>query len=152
MVGFKPPALKCKWQVLAPLCLLEHPPGSFMRLQALSSQLWPHFSSFSARLQRQGWRREQGEEAHWCLCPRWAGRPGLCIFQPRPFEPGGWEGGAEDQVKRVLPPLAPEEVAVHPGNALIIPFALCLPLQSGAEGLGGLSFPFSFLFNLEVLF
>lgn len=100
MVGFKPPALKCKWQVLAPLCLLEHPPGSFMRLQALSSQLWPRFSSFSARLQRQGWRREQGEEAHWCLCPRWAGRPGLCIFQPRPFEPGGWEGGAEDQVKR----------------------------------------------------
>lgn len=32
LVGFKPPALKCKWQVLAPLCLLEHPPVSFMRL------------------------------------------------------------------------------------------------------------------------
>lgn len=93
LVGFKPPALKCKWQVLAPLCLLEHPPGSFMRLQALSSRLWPRFSSFSARLQRQASRREQGEEAHWCLCPRWAGRPGLCIFQPRPFEP--WRLGRE---------------------------------------------------------
>lgn len=43
LVGFKLPALKCKWQVLAPLCLSEPPPGSFMRLQALSSQLWPRF-------------------------------------------------------------------------------------------------------------
>lgn len=93
LVGFKPPALKCKWQVLAPLCLLEHPPVSFMRLQALSSPLWPRFSSFSARLQRQASRREQGEEAHWSPCPRWAGRPGLCIPQPRPFEP--WRLGRE---------------------------------------------------------
>lgn len=52
------------------------------------SALAPFFS-FSARLQRQATRQEQGKKAHSPLHPCWAGRPGLCVFQPCPFEPWG---------------------------------------------------------------
>lgn len=97
------------------------------------SALAPFFS-FSARLQRQTTRQEQGEEARSQLHPHWAGRPGLRIFHHVPLSCGGWEGSTEDQVKRGPPPWAPAGRCVASWDRSNHPFALCRPPRSSGGG------------------
>lgn len=123
----------------ASACLFYEMTGTFI------SALAPFFS-FSARLQRQTTRPEQGEEARPQLHPHWAGRPGLRGFRRVPLSRGGWEGSAEDQVKRG-PPRPPghlQDAALHPGTALIIPSLCAFHLSLVERGFG--AFLLLFLF------
>lgn len=109
---------------------------------AFISALAP-FSSFSARLQRQASRREQGEEAQPRPRPRWAGRPGLRIFPPRPFEPQRL-GRGQSSGLRGVPRLVPAGSCIASWEGSNQPLALCPPLQPSGGGFGTLLFLFLF--------
>lgn len=100
-------ALKCKWQVLSPLCFSEPLPGSFMRLQALSSYLWPHFpTSQQGSKDRQRCKNKERRLIGGCV-PAEQGDLTCASSGRVALSHGGWEGSVEDQVKRGPSPLVP---------------------------------------------
>lgn len=104
---------------------VSHPPGSFMRLQTFSSTLWPHFPN-----SQQGSKDRQDRQGEDECFPTGQGDLAHASSSYGPLSCRGWEGSESPGLRG-----APRESALHPGNALISPLALCLQLQSKGKRL-----------------